>query len=104
LCVAHLRKILERARDLDIFVRIDMESSAYTQRTLDVHRQLWEAGFTTAGSCCRPTCTARRPTSSYAIENAISVRLCKGAISSRLGLRTRAGGGRRQLRLDSWNA
>src|SRR5579864_3135993 len=33
LCEAHLRKVLERARELNSFVRIDMESSAYTQRT-----------------------------------------------------------------------
>src|SRR5947209_16911395 len=44
LAVAHLRKILERARELDIFVRIDMESSAYTERTLAVYRELWDEG------------------------------------------------------------
>src|SRR5215469_11675836 len=40
MCVAHLRKILERSLELGIFVRIDMESSAYTQRTLDVQQEL----------------------------------------------------------------
>src|SRR5579859_3521592 len=45
LCVSHLRTILERAGQLNTFVRIDMESSAYTQRTLDMHRRLWDAGF-----------------------------------------------------------
>src|SRR4030088_1215962 len=49
LTVAHLRKILERARELEIFVRVDMESSAYTVRPLDVHRELWDAGFTNVG-------------------------------------------------------
>src|SRR5438093_10378195 len=43
ICVAHLKGILERARELGSFVRIDMESSAYTQRTLDVHGELWNA-------------------------------------------------------------
>src|ERR671939_52115 len=45
LCVAHLRAVLERTRSLaeasgtedPVFVRIDMESSAYTQRTLEIH-------------------------------------------------------------------
>src|ERR1700736_525799 len=50
LCVANLRKILERAREVDTFVRIDMESSAYTERTLDVHRELWDAGFRNVGT------------------------------------------------------
>jgi len=36
LCVENLRKILDRGRDLGISVRIDMESSEHTQRTLDL--------------------------------------------------------------------
>ena len=38
-CVTNTLRILERAQALDIFVRIDMESSAYTQRTLDLVEQ-----------------------------------------------------------------
>ena len=34
LCVANMHAVLERARDYDSFVRIDMESSHYTERTL----------------------------------------------------------------------
>jgi proline dehydrogenase len=41
-CAGNARRVLERARALDIFVRIDMESSAYTQRTLDlVEKELY---------------------------------------------------------------
>jgi proline dehydrogenase len=36
LCVAIMQEILQRAREYQTFVRIDMESSAYTQRTLDL--------------------------------------------------------------------
>jgi len=36
LCAENMRRILERGRDLGMFVRIDMESSAHTQRTLDL--------------------------------------------------------------------
>lgn len=36
LCRGLLRGILERAQELQNFVRIDMEGSAYTQRTLDL--------------------------------------------------------------------
>lgn len=36
LCVENMRRILDRGRDLGVFVRIDMESSAHTARTLDL--------------------------------------------------------------------
>lgn len=36
LCVAVMHRILQRAREYQTFVRIDMESSEYTQRTLDL--------------------------------------------------------------------
>ena len=39
LCVAIMHRILQRARDYGSFVRIDMESSEYTQRTLDLFEQ-----------------------------------------------------------------
>jgi proline dehydrogenase len=79
MCVAHLRKILERARALDIFVRIDMESSAYTQRTLDVHRALWQEGFRNVGIVLQAYLYRTAADVERAIEEAIQVRLCKGA-------------------------
>jgi proline dehydrogenase len=36
LCLENVRRILDRARELGTFLRIDMESSAHTQRTLDL--------------------------------------------------------------------
>jgi len=36
LCIANMQNILERARELETFVRIDMEGSNYTQKTLDI--------------------------------------------------------------------
>src|SRR5260370_3235707 len=36
LCAELLTRILQRAQQLDNFVRVDMEGSAYTQRTLDL--------------------------------------------------------------------
>jgi proline dehydrogenase len=39
LCVAVMHKILQQAREYQTFVRIDMESSEYTQRTLDLFEQ-----------------------------------------------------------------
>ncbi|HEV7665235.1 MAG TPA: proline dehydrogenase family protein [Chloroflexota bacterium] len=79
LAVAHLRKILERARDLDIFVRIDMEGSAYTQRTLGVHQELWDAGFHNVGIVLQAYLHRTAADVEKAIEQGVQVRLCKGA-------------------------
>jgi proline dehydrogenase len=79
LCVAQLRSILERARELDIFVRIDMESSAYTQRTLEVHQELWDAGFRNVGIVLQAYLYRTEADVERAIEQGVQVRLCKGA-------------------------
>lgn len=41
-CEENLRRLLLRARDHGIFVRFDMEGSAYTERTLAMYRKLHE--------------------------------------------------------------
>jgi len=79
ICVAHLRKILSRARELDTFVRIDMESSAYTQRTLEVHQELWKAGFRNVGIVLQAYLHRTAADVERAIDMGVQVRLCKGA-------------------------
>ena len=39
-CYANVRSLVERAREIDRFVRIDMENSPYTTRTLNLYRRL----------------------------------------------------------------
>ena len=79
MCVAYLRKILTRAREIDAFVRIDMESSAYTQRTLDVHRELWNEGFRNVGIVLQAYLYRTAVDVERAIDLGVQVRLCKGA-------------------------
>ena len=43
LCRGHLLRIAERARDQGTFVRIDMESSEYTERTLEIFHSAFDA-------------------------------------------------------------
>src|SRR5690606_29989527 len=45
----NLAPILERSRWDDTFIRFDMESSAYTQRTLDAFEKLWADGWRNIG-------------------------------------------------------
>lgn len=77
--VEHLKRILDRARELSIFVRIDMEGSEYTQRTLDVHQELWSAGYRNVGIVLQAYLYRTAEDVDRAIEQRIQVRLCKGA-------------------------
>jgi proline dehydrogenase len=47
--IDNLRKILERAAAAGFFVRIDMESSEYTEVTLEIFETLWGHGYRQMG-------------------------------------------------------
>jgi proline dehydrogenase len=79
LCTRNLTEIVERAAGLsDPFVRIDMEGSAVTERTLEVFERVY-AGHRNVG----PVIQAYLRRSPADVERAIAlgarVRLCKGA-------------------------
>ena len=80
LCLANMTAILEKAAALDGFVRLDMEGSAYTQRTLDFFRHHL---FDRFGSHCGVVIQAMLRRSESDIDDLIAlkarVRLCKGA-------------------------
>jgi len=78
LCRELLTRILERAQQLDNFVRIDMEGSAYTQRTLDLVLDLHER-FSNCGVVLQSY--LYRTADDVARVNAakVRVRLVKGA-------------------------
>jgi proline dehydrogenase len=75
-----MSRILDKARELHGFVRLDMESSEYTQRTLDFfsHRL-----FGTYGHHCGVVIQSALRRSEQDIDNLVAmkarVRLCKGA-------------------------
>lgn len=80
LCADNVMSIVERAAQRDGFVRIDMESSAYTQRTVDFY-------FKHIADTYRQNCglviqsALRRSADDVAnlIDRQVRVRLCKGA-------------------------
>jgi proline dehydrogenase len=80
LCAANMTAILERAQALDGFVRLDMEGSAYTQRTLDFFRGRL---FDRYAAHCGVVIQSMLRRSERDIEDLIAlkarVRLCKGA-------------------------
>ena len=62
--VDNLRRILERAEPAGFFVRIDMESSAYTDVTLGSSKRSGSRTTAASASCSSPTCAAPTRTSS----------------------------------------
>jgi proline dehydrogenase len=80
LCAANMILILEKAKALAGFVRLDMEGSDYTQRTLDFFRNRL---FERYGAHCGVVIQSMLRRSERDVEDLIAlrarVRLCKGA-------------------------
>lgn len=80
LCAENMRGILERGRDLGMFVRIDMESSAHTQRTLDLfEREFLPAHGDRVGIVIQSYLRRAAADVERLIGVRARVRLCKGA-------------------------
>jgi proline dehydrogenase len=78
LCAGHLRQILEEAAALPTFVRVDMEGSAYTDRTLALYQRL-RPTFPDVGVVLQ-ACLYRTPADlEVLLPLGVNVRLCKGA-------------------------
>jgi proline dehydrogenase len=77
-CRQNLTAILRRAAELNSYIRVDMEDSSYTQRTLDVvlaaHRECGHVGTVIQAYLHRSENDVR-----FLIDNGIGIRLCKGA-------------------------
>jgi proline dehydrogenase len=75
----NLRRVLEAAAPHDFFVRIDMESSAYTEATISILETLWRLEYREVGTVIQ-SCLLRSPADVDRL-NALGarVRLVKGA-------------------------
>jgi proline dehydrogenase len=80
LCLANMRTILDKAKALNTFVRLDMEGSAYTQKTLDFFSQRLFGSYAAVTGVVIQSCLRRSPEDiDRLIEMKARVRLCKGA-------------------------
>jgi proline dehydrogenase len=80
LCVEIMHDIVGRARDYRTFVRIDMESSAYTDRTLRLfYDRLYPVYGNHVGIVLQSMMRRTESDVARAIEAQCRVRLCKGA-------------------------
>jgi len=72
-------RLLRRAAAADLFVRFDMESSGYVQRTIDFFRSLWQEGHRNLGIVLQSYMLRSEADVRLANELGARVRLCKGA-------------------------
>ncbi|OGF54783.1 MAG: proline dehydrogenase [Candidatus Fraserbacteria bacterium RBG_16_55_9] len=80
LCLENLTMILERAKRYGNFVRIDMESSAHTERTIQLYERLRDAGYAAnMGIVLQAYLHRSRRDIERLITLGGNVRLCKGA-------------------------
>jgi proline dehydrogenase len=78
-CVDNLRRILEPASRNDFFVRIDMENSAYTERTLEIFETLWQQEYRNVGVALQAYLYRTAQDVQRMNEIGARVRLVKGA-------------------------
>ena len=80
LCIRNMRSIIGKARQYDSFVRIDMEQSSYTERTIRLFTDVLYPGFTNAVGVVLQSYLRRTAADVDAmVALGARVRLCKGA-------------------------
>ena len=77
-CRANVEEVVKRAAELDSFVRVDMESSEYTDRTLALVRDL-HAAYGAVGTVIQSYLYRSERDIEMLCERGVRVRLCKGA-------------------------
>lgn len=75
----NVRRVVEHAASYGIFVRFDMESSAYVQRTLDLFEYLWTQEIRNIGVVLQAYLHRTEQDARRMVELGARVRLCKGA-------------------------
>jgi proline dehydrogenase len=80
LCIANMRAIIGRAKQHESFVRVDMEQSSYTAKTLDLFTRVFHPEFGNAVGVVLQSYLRRTAEDVEAmIALGARVRLCKGA-------------------------
>ena len=77
-CLEQVSRVLQAAREVGGFVRIDMEGSKHTQRTLEAFRRL-RRDFDNVGIVLQAYLFRTEADVKEAVERGDRVRLCKGA-------------------------
>jgi proline dehydrogenase len=80
ICEENLQRILEKAKNLKNYIRIDMEDSPYTDATLEIFRQMHQGGFQDhVGIVIQAYLYRSEKDVQDLMGDEATVRLCKGA-------------------------
>jgi len=79
LCEENLREILTYAKERGNFVRVDMEDSPWTEKTLAMCRRMWGLGLTNTGMVIQAYLFRSAEDVRTVVGAGGKVRLCKGA-------------------------
>ncbi len=79
LCLENLKLILEKARSYNSFVRIDMEDSTVTQKTLDMLFTARQLGYENVGIVIQAYLYRSEEDLHKLLGDCFKIRLCKGA-------------------------
>jgi proline dehydrogenase len=77
--IDNLRRVLDAAQKAGFFVRIDMEGSAYTTRTLETFERVWAMGYHATGVVIQSSLRRSEADLRRVMALGASVRLVKGA-------------------------
>lgn len=80
-CRDNLFRLLDTARELDTFIRIDMEGSSLTQATLDLYKEAFKIYGKHVGIVIQAYLHRTKADIAELAEMGADVRLCKGAYS-----------------------
>lgn len=79
LCAENLERILARAKDSGNFIRIDMEDTPYTDKTLNLYSQMRKKGYDKVGTVLQSALFRTEADARKLLENQAPIRLVKGA-------------------------
>lgn len=71
-------KLVKKAKELGIFVRLDMENSPYTTMTLDLYKKLRDSGFDNVGIVIQSYMRRSMDDVKSLLSYKPNIRLCKG--------------------------
>jgi len=79
LCAQNLERIFARAKQNNIFVRVDIEDTPYTDKTINVYYAMREKGYTHAGTAVQSYLYRAEADTRRMMQDQIPLRLVKGA-------------------------
>ncbi|MDD2923258.1 MAG: proline dehydrogenase family protein [Anaerolineales bacterium] len=79
LCAQHLERILARAKQNNTFVRVDIEDTPYTDKTINLYYAMREKGYANVGMAVQSYLFRAEADTRRLMQNQTTIRLVKGA-------------------------